>query len=1133
MKKTLLVLTISLLVANSYAGKWIKINSETPQAAKVSLVSSNTETSVVHFSLGGFSLKNVHTAQGNACTIELEGTSPILSKGDPDLPRMTASLIIPNQAKMSVEVVSSSYKDFENIVIAPSKGNLTRDIDPSAVPFSFNNSYSLNSFYPSQLSGLNTPYVIRDFRGQAIYAYPFQYNPVTKTLRVYYDITLKVKSAGKSTENILSENKSVSKIDREYKQIYKRHFLNFSSPKYTALEEQGSMLVISYGAFMPAVQPFINWKIAEGIETNIVDVATIGNAAAIKTFVKNYYTEHGLSYLVLVGDHQQVPAYQENSGYSDNSYSYVAGTDHYPDLFVGRFSGENATHITTQVDKLLKYEINPNVNGDWMQKAIGVGSDQGPGDDNEYDYQHIRGLLTELDGFTYSSYSELFDGSQGGFDAAGNPTPALVSTAINNGSSCIVYCGHGSQTSWGTSGFSNTNVNALTNTDQLPYIFSVACVNGDFTNGTCYAEAWLRAKNGNNLTGAVATLMSTINQSWNPPMEGQDEMISILTESYSNNIKRTFGGIAMNGCMKMNDTYTGTAGTEMTDTWLVFGDPSMMIRTANAQTLTATHNPTVYLGISQFQVNSPVEGALACITMNNEILGTANVLNGVATINFTSPLTVIDTLHLVITAFNYIPYITNIQVIAASGPFMSLNAWQLNDPTGNNNGLADFGENIDLNMTLQNLGIADANSVNATISTTDTYVTVTDNTQGYGNVIPTASSTQNNAYAMSIATFIPDQHNVPFTVNITDNSSNTWTSSFNLTLNAPYLKAGTLSIDDVNGGNGNGSLDPGETVTITIPTPNIGHSNAPNTIGTITSTNGLVTITAGSCNLNTINSSSVGTATFTFTLSSLATLGTPVDISYTASCGPYTAQKTYYIPVGIVAEDFETGNFQQYNWQSAGDVPWIITNVSPYEGIYCAKSGVITDNQHTDMLINFDVLSDDSISFYRKVSSEATYDFLQFFIDTDKIDEWSGNMDWSRVVYPVTAGNHTFLWTYVKDYMAAGGSDAAWIDYVVFPPVSATTGIGNPIAVNSVFNVYPNPSTDRISIDFMLTKSGNISLNLYDALGNKIVVVIPSGIKASGMHSTVLNTSDLQSGIYFLKLDNNEKSSVKKIVINK
>ena len=53
-------------------------------------------------------------------------------------------------------------------------------------------------------------------------------------------------------------------------------------------------------------------------------------------------------------------------------------------------------------------------------------------------------------------------------------------------------------------------------------------------------EQWIRANMGSfdRPTGKIATMMSTINQSWNPPMSAQDEFNDILVEMYNNNIKR-------------------------------------------------------------------------------------------------------------------------------------------------------------------------------------------------------------------------------------------------------------------------------------------------------------------------------------------------------------------------------------------------------------------------------------------------------------------------------------------------------------------------------------------------------------------------------------------------------------------
>ncbi len=135
-------------------------------------------------------------------------------------------------------------------------------------------------------------------------------------------------------------------------------------------------------------------------------------------------------------------------------------------------------------------------------------------------------------------------------------TAAMVSAALNDGRSIINYCGHGSQTSWGTTGFSNANVNALINDNMLPFIFSVACVNGQFEGATCFAEAWMRATHNGNPTGAIGTYMSSINQSWNPPMCAEDACDDLLVQDQ----KHTFGGLCYNGSCQMMDEYAGTDG---------------------------------------------------------------------------------------------------------------------------------------------------------------------------------------------------------------------------------------------------------------------------------------------------------------------------------------------------------------------------------------------------------------------------------------------------------------------------------------------------------------------------------------------------------------------------------------------
>ncbi len=72
------------------------------------------------------------------------------------------------------------------------------------------------------------------------------------------------------------------------------------------------------------------------------------------------------------------------------------------------------------------------------------------------------------------------------------------------------------------------------------------------------------------------------------------------------------------------------------------------------------------------------------------------------------------------------------------------------------------------------------------------------------------------------------------------------------------------------------------------------------------------------------------------------------------------------------------------------------------------------------------------MTFYYKVSSEAWYDYLYFYIDGEFVEKWTGDVSWTQQRYTLSAGTHTFKWVYMKDHSVDKGEDAAWIDKVVF-----------------------------------------------------------------------------------------------------
>ena len=1068
MKRIIILVILSLTVFFVSAKDWITINSSNPENAKISLVNSDVNSSIINIKINGFFKEN--TKIGNKITQNafVKNSTPLLNAGAPEVNKIATSIIIPEGVNMNAKVISSDYTEYNDVILTPSKGNQYRNIQLSDIPFEFGEQYSVDEFYPGKIVDLNDPYYFRDYKGQTIVFYPFQYNPVTKVLRVYHNITIEVSSDSKYVIN------NPTKISVPFKDVYQKHFLNFeeNSSRYTPVEEVGNMLIISYADFMDEMQPFIDWKIKTGMHVEIVDVQTIGGSSQIKQYVSDYYNNNGLTYLLLVGDAAQVPSSSVGGNDSDNNYVYIVGSDHYPDALIGRFSAENVSHVATQVTRTLEYEKEP-VTDSWYTEAIGIASDQGTGDDNEYDYEHIRNINTDLLNYNYVYANELFDGSQGGNDQSGSPSPSDVALAINSGASVINYCGHGSTTSWGSSGFANSDINNLSNVSKLPFIFSVACINGNFVSNTCFAEAWLRAEDNGQPTGAIATFMSTINQSWNPPMCGQDEMVDILTEQYSNNIKHTFAGIALNGCLQMNDEY-GSEGYEMTDTWTVFGDPSVMVRTDEPADMTVTMPNAILLGTTSFTVSCNAEGGLAALTSNGEIISTAYVVNGEAVLQFTA-MTNPGIIDLVITAYNYRPYITEVDVIAAEGPYLLYNSHTLNDSLGNNNGQADYDETIFISVGIENLGVEDGQEVQAVISQNDPYVTIIENTADFGTIPINSTVIKNNGFQITLADNIPDLRELNFTMNVSDINDSSWMNEFTVIAKAPILSPQDMIIDDSEFGNNNGRLDAGEQATIKMKTRNTGHSYISNVLAKLIPYNPYITMLSGDTILPVLGTMSPYYPEFDVMVAENAPEGIIAEIRYELSSGNYFVEKTYYPKIGALIEDWETGNFNKFSWISGGNESWTINYSYPYEGYFDINSGSIENSQTSEFWIQYQVMASDHISFYKKVSSEADFDKLYFYIDNTVMGEWSGTTQgWTQEVFDVTPGTHKFRWVYSKDFSGTGGSDKAWIDYIELPAMMETTVYAGPDNNTCESNNYQceGTATNYTSINWTTSGTG-------------------------------------------------------------
>ncbi|MBI65201.1 MAG: hypothetical protein CMG64_02775 [Candidatus Marinimicrobia bacterium] len=641
-------------------------------SVSIDVLEQNQDFVILHYTINDYDISNISINDENFNKIVLDGEPNLLIQGHPELPHVNRSLIIPDNKSSRIEIISYEYSLINNMDIVPSKGNIKRNIDINSIPYEKGFIYDKNAFFPSNLAELHNPYILRDFRGQVVQFNPFQFNPVTQELKVYENMIIKIHFDGTNAMNLYLNRNENKKLIFDYNNLYMDHFLNYNTyqTRYNPISEDGEMLVICYDSFCDEMQDFVDWKNQSGIKTTLVPKSDAGNnASSIGNYVESFYNSHDLTYLLLVGDKTQIPTFDIGNGWSsgesDISYAYISGNDSYPEFFVGRFAAQNTGHVQTQVQRTIEYELSPQMNADWYTRGLMIASNEGAGnghDGGESDWEHAQNMRDDLLDYTYTDIDEMYDGSHGGEDSSGPPSDTMVKNAINSGLGIIHYTGHGDTDVWVTSNFNTGDVNALTNTNELPFICTVGCKSGDF-GGTCLGEVFTYATHNNEPTGAIATFMSTIYQSWAPPMEAQDEMVDILVENYSNNRKYTFGGISWNGCLKMNDAY-GSDGATETNHWTLFGDPSVSIRTEAPMTISINHSGQYDPNDGAYEVilDNAYDNVKATLSNDGQILGTAYGEGNFAVVVLEEDVSNLDSMTLTITGYNIVPVVESVQL---------------------------------------------------------------------------------------------------------------------------------------------------------------------------------------------------------------------------------------------------------------------------------------------------------------------------------------------------------------------------------------------------------------------------------------------------------------------------------------
>jgi hypothetical protein len=963
----------------------------TPQAGgvyaypEVNLLAANAQEVILEVSLPGMAtddmIKNGTTYQ----RLSIPGGGKTYNLGWAELPQLGRFIAVPQGAKPQVEVLDYTSQTLSGFNVFPVQEQ----------PFDFVGApepgftkdlvfYQRNEFYPDRMAFAEEPKIIRGCAVSFLALFPVQYNPATKELKVCSYIKVRVSFTG-GTEFFVEP----SFRSPYFEPLYQNMLLNYASlgsvsPLRGKSDTGCDLLIITHPTFQAWAESLALWKNLCGIPTWVKTTTQTGSdTGSIRNYIQNAYNTWSPppSFVLLVGDAEFIPVFYRTThpydGYktgTDLYYSTVAGSDWFPDIFMGRISVDLESQAGVVVRKILQYERNPiSTPASFYSNVLVAGyfQDESPIDGWEDRFfiktnEVVRDfLLTQ--GYAVERCYNKTSGSTPCCYYYGDPLPpglvwtgnaTQISNAINNGVFIVNHRDHGAFEGWGNPSYTVTNVNALTNQDRLPVVFSINCETGYFDNETdasgagtsptavCFSEAFQRKANGGavGVFGHSRVSYSGLNDelckgmydalwpNFDPSYPGGGS-----THPVNNTMFRM--GPAMNfGKFWMYDKYylTGGAGypwgSDLTGTLVTFemlhyfGDPTMEIWTSLPDTLEVDHPDVVILGGMEFPVTvslngQPVKNALVCLVKDVEVyeVGRTDSI-GQVTLN-PVPLT-IGTMNLTVTAHNAHPYKTTLTVISP-GVYLTYVSSQIDDDSlgasrGNGDGLVGFEETIEMPIWLRNLGDSTADNTYGILTTTNPYVNVTIDSAYWGQ-IPHADTVQcQNPFVFTVSAQIPDQTVISFHLDVNATNGNWDFDKTTLVAHAPALVYDSKQTDDI-GGNDNGKPDPGETCTMNITLRNDGSAPEAQISSQLSCSDPYVTITASNASYPDIPAGGKGTSftPYHFEISSSCPMGHEAFmILQISGWGSYTTTDTFIVLIGqtpiLLVDDDGGGLYESY-----------------------------------------------------------------------------------------------------------------------------------------------------------------------------------------------------------------------------
>lgn len=485
------------------------------------------------------------------CVWRIDGFGLRDAPGGYATPFRVDAFAVPEGCAAVVETVDSAFVDYD-CRLAPARRIPEKGTAAEGVVKEGGKNASQGGFYPRKVA-------VAAWRGSAyrgreicnVVVNPVQYDAAANKARAYSKITYKVRFVPKAGARAMAGAPATKPVILPADNMLGNITMNGASAKagdmavkatgVAAGDDTRDYLIISVDKYAEAVDRFAEWKELLGFRVHKV-LKGSWNSDAVKAEVEKAYAENpALYYLLIVGDHDDVPGqYMEHHAddgdfsvhYTDLYYGCMDGEcDETPDIYRGRLSVSSPEEAATVVDKIIGYEKRPPTDAGFYERGVNcadyLDNDNGVADDYEdrryvQTAEEIRAYMLGQGKDVERVYSTNYEITpkywNRNYFSFGEPIPedmlkpafawdgneGDIRRAINSGVFYVLHRDHGLVDCWENPYFSVKHVDMLQNGDLLPVVFCVNCDNGAF-QADCLAERFLRKQGG----GAVAVIAAS------------------------------------------------------------------------------------------------------------------------------------------------------------------------------------------------------------------------------------------------------------------------------------------------------------------------------------------------------------------------------------------------------------------------------------------------------------------------------------------------------------------------------------------------------------------------------------------------------------------------------------------------